>query len=165
MDLVGAGVGRFSPARMDSVPAPGPMSLPTNATFVSNADEEIFLYTRLATLKPPISANAGHFDGLGSEDTKGDALVLRIELTPPSTTRLSLRRPEKVNRNADRWNRVEKREGSGSKSGIAVEGGDGSVPGRKGEPEALVFQYQLFQDKTAPGSRGGDTGSVLWKAR
>jgi hypothetical protein len=151
---------------MNHVPPPGPISLPTNATFVSDADEEIFLlYTRLAALKPPDTTDAGHFHGLGSENSKEDALVVHIELTPPSGSRLSLRKPEKVNRKADRRNRVGKRKGSGSKSATSMGAEDGFAPGHKGEHEPLVFEYQLFQDKTALRSRGGDTGSVLWKAR
>ncbi len=69
----------------------GPISLPTGATLVSDADEEIFLlYTRLASLKPPDSSDMGHFHGLGSENSKEDALLVRIELQsppppPPST--------------------------------------------------------------------------------
>jgi hypothetical protein len=157
-------VERFSPVRMD--PVPGPISLPTNATFVSDADEEIFLlYTRLAALKPPDSTDADHFHGLGSENSQEDALVVHIEITPPPTAHPSLRKPEKVNRKADRRNRVGRRKGSGSKSDIAMGAEDGFAPGHRGEPEPFVFEYQLFQDKTALRSRSGDTGSVLWKAR
>lgn len=143
----------------------GPVSLPANATFVSDADEEIFLlYTRLAALKPPDSSDTGHFHGLGSENSKEDVLLVRIELKPPSTTHPSPPKPERVNRR----NRARKRKSSSSKSGIVVEHGDGLGTRRGGggaEPQALVFEYKLFQDKTSLRSRSGDTGSVLWKAR
>ena len=144
----------------------GPVSVPANATFVSDADEEIFLlYTRLAALKPPDSSDAGHFHGLGSENSKEDVLLVRIELKPLSTTHPSPSKPEKVNPNANRRNRARKRKSSSSKSG---EHGDGFGTRRGGggdEPQALVFEYKLFQDKTSLRSRSGDTGSVLWKAR
>lgn len=146
---------------MNAVP-PGPVSLPANATFVSDADEEIFLlYTRLATLKPPDGSDAGHFHGLGSENSKEDALLVRIELEPSSSTAApSPREPEKVNRSADRRSskaRKRTRKDSGSRSNFTA--------GNEGEPRPLVFEYELFQDKTALRSRSGDTGSVLWKAR
>jgi hypothetical protein len=150
---------------MDAVP-PGPVSLPTNATFVSDADEEVFLlYTRLAALKPPDGSNAGHFHGLGSENSKEDVLLVRIELKPPSTAHVSPRKSEKVNRNADRRNRGRKRKGSGNRSDVTVGHEEGFGSRRKDEPESFVFEYELFQDKTALRSRSGDTGSVLWKAR
>jgi protein N-lysine methyltransferase METTL21D len=161
MDAEDVGVG--------PVPPPGPVSLPPNATLVSDADEEIFLlYTRLAALKPPDSTDTGHFHGLGSENSNQDALLVRIELTPPSTAQTPLHQPEKVNRkarNAERRSRVGKGKRSGGGSDPAMEGSDGLAPGRKGKPEPLVFEYELFQDKTALRSRSGDTGSVLWKAR
>jgi hypothetical protein len=139
--------------------SPGPVfSLPANATFVSDADEEIFLlYTRLATLKPPDGSDAGHFHGLESENSKEDTLLVRIELGPSSTAALSPRKPEKVDRSDDRRSRARKRKGSGSRSNFAA--------GNGGEPRPLVFEYELFQDKTALRSRSSDTGSVLWKAR
>jgi len=164
---VGFFPGPPSSARKDPIPH-GPVSLPANATIVSDADEEIFLlYTRLATLKPPDSSDTGHFHGLGSENSKEDVLLVRIELKPPSTTHPSPSKPEKVNPNADRRNRARKRKSSSSKSGIMVGHGDGFGTRREGgaEPQALVFEYKLFQDKTALRSRSGDTGSVLWKAR
>ncbi|KAF8491621.1 putative methyltransferase-domain-containing protein, partial [Russula emetica] len=127
------------------------ISLPTDATFVSDADEEIFLlYTRLAALKPPDSSDTGHFHGLGSENSKEDSLLVRIELKPPhppSTVTTSDPLPasnseKSDNRNAGRRNRgkKKKREGPQSRS-----------------------DYRLFQDITALRSRSGDTGSVLWK--
>ena len=159
--------GPISSTSKDAIPH-GPVSLPSNATFVSDPDEENFLlYTRLATLKPPDSSDTGHFHGLGSENSKEDALLVRIELKPPSATHLSPPKPEKVNSNADRRIRARKSKGSSSRSGIALGHGDGFGVRREGgaEPEALVFEYKLFQDKTALRSRRGDTGSVLWKAR
>jgi hypothetical protein len=170
MDSEDVGVGLIPPTtNVDTIPPPpGPVSLPANATFVSDADEEIFLlYTRLAALKPPDSADTGNFHGLGSENSKEDALVVRIELTPPSVVHLSPHKPKKVKQNAERRNKVRKGKGSGSRSDIVMGGEDGFrfASGGKGEPETLVFEYQLFQDKTALRSRSGDTGSVLWKAR
>jgi len=162
---VGFFPGPPSSASKDAIPH-GPVSLPANATFVSEADEEIFLlYTRLAALKPPDSSDTGHFHGLGSENSKEDVLLVRIELKPPSTTHPSP--SKKVNPNADRRNRARKRKSSSSKSGIMAGHGDGFGTRREGggEPQALVFEYKLFQDKTALRSRSGDTGSVLWKAR
>jgi hypothetical protein len=152
------------------IPA-GPISLPTDATFVSDADEEIFLlYTRLAALKPPDSSDTGHFHGLGSENSKEDSLLVRIELKPPSpstavTTSTSepsqASSSEKLdNRNAGRRNRgkKKKREGPQSRSDASI--------GRGNElREPVVLEYRLFQDITALRSRSGDTGSVLWKTR
>jgi protein N-lysine methyltransferase METTL21D len=138
---------------MDAIPH-GPISLPTDATFVSDADEEIFLlYTRLAALKPPDSSDSGHFHGLGTENSKEDALLVRIELEPPPIARDPAPKSEKLNRNTGRRSRGKKREGSRSK-----------IDHRK-EQESVVLEYRLFQDKTALRSRSGDTGSVLWKTR
>jgi len=62
---VGFFPGPPSSASKDPIPH-GPVSLPANATIVSDADEEIFLlYTRLATLKPPDSSDTGTFTVLG----------------------------------------------------------------------------------------------------
>jgi hypothetical protein len=139
--------------RTDAIP-PGPISLPTDATFVSDADEEIFLlYTRLAALKPPDSSDTGNFHGLGTENSKEDALLVRIELKPPPTAYDPTPKSEKLNRNTGRRNRGKKREGSRSRSDY-----------RK-ELEPVVLEYRLFQDITALRSRSGDTGSVLWKTR
>lgn len=144
-----------------SIPA-GLISLPTDATFVSDADEEIFLlYTRLATLKPPDSSDTDHFHGLGSENSKEDSLLVRIELKPPSpstaattsTSEPSLAsNSEKLdNQNVGRRNRGKKK-----RSGASI--------GRGNElREPVVLEYRLFQDITALRSRSGDTGSVLWK--
>jgi hypothetical protein len=153
------------------IPA-GPISLPTDATFVSDADEEIFLlYTRLATLKPPDSSDAGHFHGLGSENSKEDSLLVRIELKPPpsstATTSASDHEPSLApdfekshHRNAGRRrNRAKKNRGEGPRSRSDVSIGRGKVP------EPVVLEYRLFQDITALRSRSGDTGSVLWKTR
>jgi protein N-lysine methyltransferase METTL21D len=139
---------------MDIIPH-GPISLPTDATFVSDADEEIFLlYTRLAALKPPDSSDTGHFHGLGTENPKDDALLVRIELKPPPVTAYDpAPKSEKLNRNIGRRNRRKKREGSG----IRFDHGK--------ELEPVVLEYRLFQDITALRSRSGDTGSVLWKTR
>ena len=128
---------------------PGPITLPPSATLVSDADDEIFLlYTRLAALKPADSSDAGHFHGLGSENSNQDALLVRIELKPPATC--------EPPRNAETGNqRRRRRKGSG-------------VPKAKEERsgrDPIVFEYVLLQDKTALRSRSGDTGSVLWKAR
>jgi hypothetical protein len=137
--------------------APGPVSLPENPTFVSDADEEIFLlYTRLATLKPPDSNDMGHFHGLGSENSKEDTLLVRIELRPPATLDAPARNSERTKRNVGRRNKGRRRKGSSSRSDITIGHED---------LEPVVLEYSLFQDKTALRSRSGDTGSVLWKAR
>jgi len=136
---------------------PGPVTLPANTTSVSDVEEEIFLlYTRLAALKPPDSSDIGHFHGLGSENSKEDVLLVRIELKPPLTTYepKPAHSSETFNRNTGRRNRARKRKGSGSN--ITV--------GYREQCEPIVLEYQLFQDTTALRSRGGDTGSVLWKA-
>jgi hypothetical protein len=147
----------FPPIEMEAIPH-GPISLPTDATFVSDADEEIFfLYTRLAALKPPDSSDTGHFHGLGTENSKEYALLVRIELKPPPTACEPTPKSEKLNRNTGRRKRGKKREGSNSRSEIPV--------GRGKEPEPVVQEYRLFQDITALRSRSGDTGSVLWKTR
>jgi protein N-lysine methyltransferase METTL21D len=152
---------------MDATRIPaGPISLPADATFVSDADEEIFLlYTRLAALKPPDISDTGHFHGLGSENSKEDSLLVRIELKPPPSTAMTTSEPslasnsEKLdNRNAGRRNRgKKKREGPQSGSGVSI--------GREKVLEPVVLEYRLFQDITALRSRSGDTGSVLWKTR
>ena len=151
------------------IPA-GPISLPTDATFVSDADEEIFLlYTRLAALKPPDGSDAGHFHGLGSENSKEDSLLVRIELNPlpPSTTvtttsehSLASNSEKLDNRNAGRRNRGKKKKREGPQSRSDVSAGRGKEP-----REPVVLEYRLFQDITALRSRSGDTGSVLWKTR
>jgi protein N-lysine methyltransferase METTL21D len=153
---------------MDATRIPaGPISLPTDATFVSDADEEIFLlYTRLAALKPPDISDTGHFHGLGSENSKEDSLLVRIELKPPppstavttSVPSLASNSEKLDNRNASRRNRgKKKREGPQSGSGVSI--------GREKVLEPVVLEYTLFQDITALRSRSGDTGSVLWKTR
>jgi hypothetical protein len=157
-------------ATASGIPA-GPISLPTNATFVSDADEEIFLlYTRLAALKPPDGSDAGHFHGLGSENSKEDSLLVRIALKrpppPPSTVTVATSdepspasNSEKLDsRKAGRRNRgKKKREGPQSRSDVST--------GRGKALEPVVREYRLFQDITALRSRSGDTGSVLWKTR
>jgi protein N-lysine methyltransferase METTL21D len=157
---------------MDATGIPaGLISLPTDARFVSDADEEIFLlYTRLAALKPPDSSDTGHFHGLGSENSKEDSLLVRIELKPPlqSTATATASEPSSLasnseksnNRNAGRRNRgkKKKREGPQSRSDVLIGRG-------KELREPVVLEYRLFQDITALRSRSGDTGSVLWKTR
>lgn len=148
------------------IPA-GLISLPTDARFVSDAEEEIFLlYTRLAALKPPDSSDTGHFHGLGSENSKEDSLLVRIELNPPlqSTATATTSEPslasnsEKINnRNAGRRN-WEKKKRDQRRSDISIERG-------KVLREPVVLEYRLSQDITALRSRSGDTGSVLWKTR
>lgn len=142
---------------MEAIPH-GPISLPAGATPVSDADEEIFLlYTRLAALKPPDSSDTGHFHGLGTENSKEDALLVRIELKPPPTACGPAPKSDKLNRSTGRRKRGKKSEGSGSRSEISV--------GHGKEPEPVVFEYRLSQDITSLRSRSGDTGSVLWKTR
>ena len=145
--------------RTDTIPH-GPISLPTDATFVSDADEEIFLlYTRLAALKPPDSSDTGHFHGLGTENSKEDALLVHIELKPPPTACDPAPKSDTLNRNtaSGRRKRGKKREGLSSKPDISVRQGK--------EAEPVVLEYTLAQDITALRSRSGDTGSVLWKTR
>jgi protein N-lysine methyltransferase METTL21D len=139
---------------MDTTGIPdGPLSLPKDATFVSDADEEIFLlYTRLAALKPPDSSDTGHFHGLGSENSKDDALLVRIELKPPPPTTVNASEPGQApkldNRNTGRRNRGKKRR-----------------EGFQSRLEPVVLEYRLFQNITALRTRSGDTGSVVWKTR
>ena len=156
---------------MDVIPD-GPISLPTDATFVSDADEEIFLlYTRLAALKPPDSDDTGHFHGLGSENSKEDSLLVRIELNPPpppaSTVNTSTTNPPSPASNFEKFDDQnnpgrrkrgkKKRENAQRRSGVAI--------GRGKVLEPVVLEYRLFQNITALRSRTGDTGSVLWKTR
>jgi protein N-lysine methyltransferase METTL21D len=141
----------------------GTITLPASATFVSDTDEEIFLlYTRLAALKPADSTDAGHFHGLGFENSKEDALVVRIELNPPSgsTHESSHRKLGNGGGTISRRNRGRKRKGT-SVSGT----GGAMIEEPELEPEPVVLEYELSQDKTALRSRSGDTGSVLWKTR
>jgi hypothetical protein len=144
--------------KMDAIPH-GPISLPADATFVSDADEEIFLlYTRLAALKPPDSSDAGHFHGLGYENSKEDALVVHIELKPSLTAAYEpAPKSEKFVGDTGRRSRGRKREGPSGGSDIAVR--------HRKELEPVVLEYRLSQDITALRSRSGDTGSVLWKTR
>jgi hypothetical protein len=142
------------PTSSNPIP-PGPVTLPASATFVSDADEEIFLlYTRLAALKPADSNDAGHFHGLGFENSKEDALVIRLELEPPPRACESPRKSG--DGGTTRRNRGRKRRGTGATTRIEE---------HELKPELVVLEYELFQDKTALRSRSGDTGSVLWKAR
>ncbi|KAN0138223.1 putative methyltransferase domain containing protein [Lactarius tabidus] len=127
---------------------PGPITLPQNATLVSDADDEIFLlYTRLAALKPADSSDTGHFHGLGSENPNQDSLHVCIELKPPILTSEPPRNTETGNQ------RRKRRRGSGAAK---------AKEERRGR-DPIVFEYVLLQDKTALRSRSGDTGSVLWK--
>ena len=129
--------------------SPGPITLPPNATLVSDADDEIFLlYTRLAALKPADSSDTGHFHGLGSENPNQDSLHVCIELKRPITC--------EPPRNTETGNQRRKRR-KGSGAAKAKEERRGHDP--------IVFEYVLFQDQTALRSRSGDTGSVLWKTR
>jgi hypothetical protein len=129
---------------------PGPITLPQNATLVSDADDEIFLlYTRLAALKPADSSDTGHFHGLGSENPNQDSLHVCIELKPPILTSEPPRNTETGNQ------RRKRRRGSGAAK---------AKEERRGR-DPIVFEYVLLQDKTALRSRSGDTGSVLWKTR
>ncbi|KAH8990700.1 putative methyltransferase-domain-containing protein [Lactarius hatsudake] len=135
-----------STASVDTAP-PGPITLPRSATLVSDPDDEIFLlYTRLAALKPADSSDIGHFHGLGSENSKQDALLVRIELKPPTTC--------EPQRNTDTGNQRRKRRRGGGVQKAKDE--------RRGR-DPIVLEYVLLQDKTALRSRSGDTGSVLWK--
>ncbi len=135
-------------ASVDTVP-PRPITLPQGATLVSDADDEIFLlYTRLAALKPADSSDTGHFHGLGSENSNQDALLVCVELKPPSTC--------EPPRDAKAGNqRRKRRRGSGVSK----------AKEERSRRDPIVFEYVLLQDKTALRSRSGDTGSVLWKAR
>ena len=140
----------------------GPITLPASATFVSDADEEIFLlYTRLAALKPADITDVGHFHGLGFENSKEDALVVRLELKPPSgRTHESSHRKSRSGGGTSRRNRGRKRKGT------SVNGtGGATIEELELEPEPVMLEYELSQDKTALRSRSGDTGSVLWKTR
>ncbi len=119
----------------------GPISLPTGATLVSDADEEIFLlYTRLASLKPP------------------DSIRIELQSPPPpppstATTDELSPAPRYEKRNAGRRN-------TGKKKREAPSGSSG-----RQDLGPVVLEYRLFQDVTALRSRSGDTGSVLWKTR
>ncbi|KAH8981740.1 putative methyltransferase-domain-containing protein [Lactarius akahatsu] len=135
-----------STASVNTAP-PGPITLPQSATLVSDPDDEIFfLYTRLATLKPADSSDTGHFHGLGSENSNQDALLVRIELKPPTTCELQ--------RNTETGNQRRKRRKGG---------GVQKAKDERGGRDPIVLEYVLLQDKTALRSRSGDTGSVLWK--
>lgn len=135
-----------STASVDTAP-PGPITLPQSATLVSDPDDEIFLlYTRLAALKPADSSDTGHFHGLGSENSNQDALLVRIELKPPTTC--------EPQRNTETGNQRRKRRKGG---------GVQKAKNERGGRDPIVLEYVLLQDKTALRSRSGDTGSVLWK--
>ena len=126
-----------------------PITLPPNATLVSDADDEIFLlYTRLAALKPADSSDTGHFHGLGSENPNQDSIQVCIELKRPITGEQP--------RNTETGNQRRKRR-KGSSAAKAKEERRGHDP--------IVFEYFILQDQTALRSRSGDTGSVLWKTR
>ena len=150
---------RETDAAVQGIPA-GPISLPTDATFVSDADEEIFLlYTRLAALRPADGSDAGHFHGLGSENSREDSLLVHIELKkppPPSTVPTGASEPSLTSSSSRRNRGKKKKREEGPQSGSDV-----SI--RRGEP--VVLEYRLFQNITALRSRSGDTGSVLWKSR
>ena len=127
---------------------PGPITLPQSATLVSDADDEIFLlYTRLAALKPADSSDTGHFHGLGSEDPNQDSLQICIELKPPITC--SPQNSETMKQGRKRRRKC----------------GAPNAKEERSRRDPIVFEYILFQDKTALRSRSGDTGSVLWKTR
>ena len=159
---------------MDGIPD-GPISLPTDATFVSDADEEIFLlYTRLAALKSPDSGDTGHFHGLGSENSKEDSLLVRIELNPhphppplASTMNTRTTDPSSPASNSEKFDDRNNpgRRKRGKKKRESPQSGSGVSIGRGKVLEPVVLEYRLFQNITALRSRSGDTGSVLWKTR
>ena len=131
--------------------SPGPITIPPNATLVSEADDEIFLlYTRLAALKPADSSSTGHFHGLGSENPNQDSIQVCIELKHPITGE----QPRNTETGNQRTERRKRKKGSAAKAKEERRGHD-----------PIVFEYFIFQDQTALRSRSGDTGSVLWKTR
>lgn len=115
---------------------------------MSDADEDIFLlYTLLAAFKPPDSSGMGHFHGLGSENSKKDALLVRTELQSPrspsiTTTNEPSLAPRYEKRNAGRRDK-------GNKNGRAPCGSSGSAIGSRQELRVgpIVLEYSIGSSK------------------
>ncbi|KAA1468886.1 hypothetical protein DENSPDRAFT_848515 [Dentipellis sp. KUC8613] len=126
--------------------------LPSHATAVTDADEEVFLlYTQLAALKPEDGDTGQPFRGLGFLNSTQDSLMVRFEVKPalvqaPETS------PQDANKSSTKL--------SGRSKGRSAKAKGKS----KQKDETRVIEVELAQDATALRSRSGDTGSVLWKA-
>ncbi|EIM86495.1 uncharacterized protein STEHIDRAFT_156802 [Stereum hirsutum FP-91666 SS1] len=133
----------MSPARC------GLIHIPSYATEVTDADEEVFLlYTRLASIHPVDGESKEPFRGLGYLDGKSDTLTVRLELKPPTAE------PPTSNTFTP----------TGKKSGRNKSRSAHGKAKKENDDGTKVIEVELAQDRTALRSRSGDTGSVLWRA-
>lgn len=123
---------------------------------VVDADEEVFywlnLFDTVFTLLPQVfliysdlqsgvSSYSTEFRGLGQQDSRHDVLTVQLDLCPPTgAPPVSLPRTKSSRHSSKRATKVSK-------------------------PIGKTIEISIAQDVTALRSRGGDTGSVVWKAR
>ncbi|GAA5908339.1 uncharacterized protein JCM6883_004353 [Sporobolomyces salmoneus] len=114
------------------------LNLPSGASLVSDADEEIFLlYTKKQQASIRLSAltaaQQGREGGLGINSDSGDLLELSLSIENP-------------------WRKVE--DETKRKKGKKVQGK---------AKELIEVEVELHQSLNALRNRAGDTGSVLWR--
>ncbi|KAK0218218.1 putative methyltransferase-domain-containing protein [Armillaria fumosa] len=116
----------------------GVVRLTEDSQEVVDADEEVFLI--YSDLQSGVSSYSTEFRGLGQQDSRHDVLTVQLDLCPPtSAPPISLPRTKSSRHSSKRATKV-------------------LSPIRK------TIEINIAQDVTALRSRGGDTGSVVWKA-
>ncbi|KAI6044367.1 hypothetical protein EDC04DRAFT_2877704 [Pisolithus marmoratus] len=115
---------------------PGPfVRLPSDATPITDADEEIFLvYTGLNRARTKLTGPDG-YHGLGHVDSRKDVLTIRFELSEDATETQQPCIPQPKSKQK-----------------------------RLTEKQSIDIEIDIAQDKTALRSRKGDAGSVVWRA-
>ncbi|KAK0444880.1 putative methyltransferase-domain-containing protein [Armillaria borealis] len=115
---------------------------------VVDADEEVFrrlnlfdtVLTLATDLQSGVSSYSTEFRGLGQQDSRHDVLTVQLDLCPPTgAPPISLPRTKSSRHSSKRASKVSK-------------------------PIGKSIEISIAQDVTALRSRGGDTGSVVWKA-
>ncbi|KAI6119214.1 hypothetical protein EDD16DRAFT_1555119 [Pisolithus croceorrhizus] len=116
---------------------PGPfITLPPDATLISDVDEEIFLlYTGLNRVRTKLTGPDG-YRGLGHVDSRKDVLTINLGSLSEDATEMS----------KDQRSRISPKQK------------------RPKEKKSIEIEIEIAQDKTALRSRRGDTGSVVWRA-
>lgn len=116
----------------------GIVRLAEDSQEVVDADEEVFLI--YSDLQSEVSSFSTEFRGLGQQDSRHDVLTVQLDLCPPTSAPLiSLPRTKSSRHSSKRATKVLK-------------------------PIGKLIEINIAQDVTALRSRGGDTGSVVWKA-
>lgn len=100
--------------------------------------QQVFLI--YSDLQSRVSSYLTEFRGLGQQDSRHDVLTVQLDLCPPSgTPPVSLPRTKSSRHSSKR-------------------------PTKDAKPVGKTIEIRVAQDVTALRSRGGDTGSVVWKA-